>query len=79
MAVRAVKGVPEEVLDKIQKEMIGYNNMISPPYFPKVITQRQMENGFLLLGQGQDNSALINLRNMLYVKRARSTVIIFVI
>ncbi|MCM1039397.1 MAG: putative DNA binding domain-containing protein [Ruminococcus sp.] len=37
VAVRPIKGVPEEMLDEIQKEMIGYNNMISPPYFPKVI------------------------------------------
>ena len=27
----------EEKNDEIQKEMLSYNNMISPPYFPKVI------------------------------------------
>ncbi len=37
VAVRPVKGVPEDMLDKIQKEMLGFNNRISPPYFPKVI------------------------------------------
>ena len=46
VAVRPVKGVPEDTLDKIQKEMLGYNNVISPPYFPKVIV-RQMADGFL--------------------------------
>ncbi len=25
------------MLDEIQKEMLSYNNMISPPYFPKAI------------------------------------------
>ena len=37
MAVRPVKGLPEYMLDEIQKDMISYNNMISPPYFPKAI------------------------------------------
>ena len=37
IAKRPVKGVPEYMLDTIQKEMIGYNNMISPPYFPQGI------------------------------------------
>ena len=37
VAVRPVKGIPEEMLDEIQKEMVGYNNTISPPYFPKVV------------------------------------------
>ena len=38
VAVRPIKGISENMLDKIEKEMVGYNNMISPPYFPKVIT-----------------------------------------
>jgi len=37
VAVRPVKGISEYMLDEIQKEMLSYNNMISPPYFPKVI------------------------------------------
>ena len=37
IAVRPVKGILEYMLDEIQKEMLSYNNMISPPYFPKVI------------------------------------------
>ena len=37
IAKRPVKGVPEHMLDFIQKEMVGYNNMISPPYFPQVV------------------------------------------
>ena len=35
VAVRPVKGIPEKMLDKIQKDMLGYNNKIYPPYFPK--------------------------------------------
>lgn len=37
VAVRPVKGVDEESLDRIQKDMLGYNNLISPPYFPQAI------------------------------------------
>ena len=37
IAVRPVKGVPENKLDQIQKEIVQYNNLISPPYFPKVV------------------------------------------
>lgn len=37
VAKRPVKGLPEYMLDTIQKEMVGYNYMISPPYFPQGI------------------------------------------
>lgn len=37
VAKRPVNGLPEYMLDTIQKEMVGYNNMISPPYFPQGI------------------------------------------
>lgn len=37
VAVRPVEGVPEYMIDKIQKEMLGYNNVISPAYFLKVV------------------------------------------
>lgn len=36
VAVRPAKGIPEEQLDKIQKEILNYNNQISPVYFPRV-------------------------------------------
>lgn len=37
MAVRPVCGLPSVVLDKIQKEMVGYNHKIHPAYFAKQI------------------------------------------
>ena len=37
IARRPVRGSPDYMLDTIQKEMVGYNNMISPPYFPQGI------------------------------------------
>ncbi|MDE7332477.1 MAG: ATP-binding protein [Lachnospiraceae bacterium] len=49
VAVRPVIGIPENTLDKIQKEMISYNNMISPPYFPKVITSEVDERWILVI------------------------------
>ena len=38
IAKRPVKGLPEDEIDSIQKEMIGYDNLISPPYFPRVVS-----------------------------------------
>ena len=35
LAKRPVMGVPIEKHDKIQKEMVAYNNMISPYYMPR--------------------------------------------
>ncbi|MCD7763713.1 MAG: ATP-binding protein [Lachnospiraceae bacterium] len=35
--MRPVKGLPEYMLDDIQKEMVGYNNVISPAYFPRLV------------------------------------------
>ena len=40
MAVRPVKGLSENTLDSIQKEMVRYNNLISPPYFPGVSIEK---------------------------------------
>ena len=38
VAVRPVCGIPVESLDKIEKEMIGFNRKIRPSYFAKIIT-----------------------------------------
>lgn len=35
LAKRPVLGVPVEQLDNIQKQMVGFNNMISPYYLPR--------------------------------------------
>ncbi len=40
VAVRPVCGIPLNMLDKIQKEMVGYNRKIIPAYFPKLITEK---------------------------------------
>ena len=36
IAVRPVKGVPEECLDKIQREILQFNQLIEPVYAPRV-------------------------------------------
>ena len=36
IAVRPVKGIPEEQLDKIQREMLQYNHLIEPFYAPRL-------------------------------------------
>ena len=33
---RPVKGIPIEQLDRIQREMVGFNKMIDPYYFPRI-------------------------------------------
>ena len=35
LAIRPIEGLPIEEIDKILKEMIGYNNKISPYYMPR--------------------------------------------
>lgn len=64
IAKRPVKGLPEYMLDTIQKEMVGYNNTISPPYFPQGIPAEVDVNGFMSLLPGRDNSAHISHRSM---------------
>ena len=49
IAVRPVIGIPENRLDKIQREMIGYNNLISPVYFPKVIVDKVDEKWVIVI------------------------------
>jgi len=39
IAVRPVRGVPDEELDQIQKQMLGYNNLLNPVYFPKTAVE----------------------------------------
>ena len=35
IAKRPVKGIPLEQLDRIQKDMVGFNNKIEPYYLPR--------------------------------------------
>ncbi len=48
VAVRPVNGVPEYELDKIQKEILGYNNTMVPTYFPKIVIE-EVDNKFVLV------------------------------
>ena len=49
MAVRPVKGIPENKLDEIQREMLGYNNKMAPTYFPKVVPIQVDEKWILVI------------------------------
>lgn len=49
IAVRPVKGLEEYELDKIQKEILGYNNSVVPAYFPKVIVEQVDEKYIMVL------------------------------
>ncbi len=49
VAVRPVKGVPEAQLDKIQKEILGYNNTMVPSYFPKPVIEEVDQKYVLVL------------------------------
>ncbi|MDE5777566.1 MAG: ATP-binding protein [Lachnospiraceae bacterium] len=48
IAVRPVKRIPENMIDKIRKEMLCYNNSVSPAYFPKVVPT-QIDNKWVLV------------------------------
>lgn len=39
IAKRPLKGIPVEMVDRIQKEILGFNNTIITPYFPKVYVE----------------------------------------
>ncbi len=39
VAVRPVSGIPLDTIDKIQKEMLGFNRKIQPAYYAKLIPQ----------------------------------------
>jgi len=39
MAKRPVFGFPPDKFDTVQKEMIGYGNLIRPPYFPRLVLE----------------------------------------
>ena len=45
---RPVYGFPPEQFDKVQKEMIGYANLIRPPYFPR-LSLAEIDGKHLLL------------------------------
>lgn len=48
VAVRPVKGLDEQAIDLIQKEILGYNNLIIPAYFPKVIVE-EVDNRLVMV------------------------------
>lgn len=79
VAVRPVKGIPEYMLDKIEKEMVGYNNKISPPYFPKIITS-EVDNKWILVIMARTGQQR-PYKSPEYVtgKKEKSIIIIFVI
>ena len=49
VAVRPVKGITENAIDKIQKDMLGYNNLMAPTYFPRVVPTRIDEQWVLVI------------------------------
>lgn len=49
VAVRPVLGVEDSKLDKIQKEMLGYNNSMIPACFPKIIIEEVDGKNILVL------------------------------
>lgn len=52
VAKRPVVGVPMEDLDRIQRDMIGYNNKIEPYYMPRVDVQ-EVDGRYVLTEKGE--------------------------
>lgn len=42
-------GLPDDQLDKIQRELLQYCNLIQPPYFPKLTLERFEERNLIVL------------------------------
>ncbi len=52
MAVRPVKGVSEQTIGAIQRAMIGYNNLIRPPYVPHLSIENVDDKNVVVLWVG---------------------------
>ena len=49
IAKRPVKGIPLEQLDRIQKDMVGFNNKIEPYYLPRTSVEEVDEKYILVI------------------------------
>lgn len=49
IAERPVKGLLDEELDKIQKEMVGFNNLIKPFYAPRISIEKIDDKNILVI------------------------------
>ncbi|MBP0977084.1 MAG: putative DNA binding domain-containing protein [Oscillospiraceae bacterium] len=49
IAVRPICGLPVNTIDKIQKEMVGYNRKIQPPYFAKLIPEKVDDKDIMVI------------------------------
>ena len=70
VAKRPVIGVPIEQLDRIQKEMIGYNNKIEPYYLPRVDVQTIDGKSILIIWAPAGVNRPYNLRERLTTKQS---------
>ncbi len=82
-AKRPVTGIPTEELDDIQKEMIGFNNLIRPYYAPKISIETIDKQNILVIwvpaGMGRpyevpENITAKEKRYQYYIRRYASTV-----
>ncbi len=48
-AARPVKGIDEETIGTIQRAMIGYNNLIRPPYVPRLAIENIDDKSIVVL------------------------------
>ncbi|WP_416333812.1 helix-turn-helix domain-containing protein [Bacteroides faecis] len=60
IAKRPVTGVPVEELDKIQREMIGYNNKIDPYYMPRVDVLWGTKRNVHIVGERKTSETSMN-------------------
>ena len=49
IAIRPVKGVNESELDIIQKNIVGFNNLVSPAYFPEISVETVDDKNVLVM------------------------------
>ena len=70
VAKRPVIGVPIEQLDRIQKEMIGYNNKIEPYYLPRVDVQTIDGKSILIIWAPAGVNRPYNVRERVTTKQS---------
>lgn len=67
VAKRPVKGIPIEMIDKIQKEALQFNNLVQPVYFPKFYIEEIDGKHIIVIwamsGQGRPYKVPENITN----------------
>lgn len=74
-AVRPVLGVNPNLIEQIEKDMVGYNNLIRPYYQPRLFIEEVDGKTILVIKVTQENAVHIRCLIVLQQNRRISTII----